>query len=134
MNGDEKNSLYLERMYIRAESDIANLKEKVENLIENSKNGSNNVFSLRESIQNINFRITALEKLTEKNGKEIEKLSNNGFFEFTNNLDIKKIIALTLLASSLISSPTLISNLVNQEKTVSSERIDTLIKILEEKK
>lgn len=149
----DNQNLSLERFIAKTEADIHIVNSRMEGLeaqinltnltIEKMKQ---EIDSLKLSMDKVEGKVSSLNKnfdtlsgtvgklddsITSVNHK-VDRLSRNSLLEFTNDFDLKKLILLVTLITTVISSPTILTTwLDNTQKSPQIERIDRLIELLE---
>lgn len=124
----------LEIRIVRLESDLEYLKNnlnKVE-LDQDSHDGKREVNS--QDIVNIKIAILQIEESIVSIKTCLARLDRNVFLQFTNDIDLKKLIAIIVVCSTLLTSPTIFSSFLGIPQTPPSNTgVDRLIELLEKR-
>ena len=89
--------------------------------------------ALTYNISKLENDLEDLEKEIIKLAERVEKIGENDFLKFTADFDIKKLLVLIITLVSLITSPSILTTVLqDQEEEKAEEKVERLIRLLEE--
>ena len=113
---------------LASKKDIVNIK-----LDHNSNLGilNTDMEKLRQELHSMNKDVGSLSKSVEGIEKKLEGLSKNSLLEFTSELDIKKVVTIIVIITTIITSPGVFNSVLSNSQT-SDEKLDRLIELLDD--
>ena len=90
------------------------------------------VIGMQSDLNRVKEDIDHLSDCVHSIETKVDKVHSNSLLEFTSELDIKKLVGIFILIASLISSPTIVNEFLEESSNNNTtERIDRLIELLE---
>lgn len=128
----EQNNINIERHVAQTEAQFQIIKARLDNVERTVDKNTRTNEKMDESVDSIKSQVTVLDGSVNEVKRFMEKLSSNVFLQFTNDIDLKKLISIILVVSTAISSPTIVSSwLNNSTPSEENEKIEKIIELLE---
>lgn len=125
--------LEIQRHIAITEAKFQIIDSRIIDLIKDTDSNSSDVKELLKNYDQLRNEMLEVARDIDEIKEGMNTLNSNVFLQFTNDIDIKKLVTIIFVICTTITSPAIITNWISDiSPEGSSQKLDKLIEILEE--